>query len=415
MCVSPELFDQRLAEFINSASFAFFQPPGGEISLVLQHKGEPYTFCDAKELDGCLQQGGFVIAPFYQENHKPIILIKPDILLRGQQLFDFMEQKSGWSSLMPGVSPVSTGSAPVNTCGKDAFTAYSRAFTRFAEALRHKEDDLIKLVLSRTLLHELPDAFSLGAFFLLACRLFKESFVYLCHTPHAGLWAGCSPEPLLTGMGQEWNTAALAGTMPYENKNQQWDEKNILEQRIVADYMAEQLREAGCAYTCKGPVTVQAGKLLHLRSDFHFTLPSKSCTYNGERFGLGRLLALLHPSPAVCGFPKLAALDFINRHEGYDRGYYAGYMGFIAATDRRQPVAPWQKSTTIYVNLRCLRFNEKRAILYAGGGLLPDSILKDEWRETENKLETMLTPIKFTGNNNNVPSQAQCIANHCPA
>ena len=43
------------------------------------------------------------------------------------------------------------------------------------------------------------------------------------------------------------------------------------------------------------------------------------------------LLENLHPTPAVCGFPKENALELIRKYETYDRGYYAGPFGYIGS------------------------------------------------------------------------------------
>ena len=45
--------------------------------------------------------------------------------------------------------------------------------------------------------------------------------------------------------------------------------------------------------------------------------------------------------------------------------------------------------TSLYVSLRCMRFEGRNLWLYAGGGLLADSNEEDEWNETEAKMETM--------------------------
>ena len=45
--------------------------------------------------------------------------------------------------------------------------------------------------------------------------------------------------------------------------------------------------------------------------------------------------------------------------------------------------------TSLYVSLRCMRFEARDLWLYAGGGLLADSNEEDEWNETEAKMETM--------------------------
>ena len=116
---------------------------------------------------------------------------------------------------------------------------------------------------------------------------------------------------------------------------------------------------------------MRAGNLVHLRSDFHFTLPKSD--------RLGQLLSRLYPTPAVCGLPKEAARDFILRNEYARRDYYSGFVG---------PLSP-ATDTHLYVALRCMRIDSQGYSLYAGGGLLADSDMETEWNETEDKMQTM--------------------------
>ncbi|MDR0881209.1 MAG: chorismate-binding protein [Candidatus Adiutrix sp.] len=360
--------DNHLAGLLQSAGFALFRPPAGPITLIRQDRGQLATFSRAQDL--IAPEGGFVMAPFDPGPQQPLVLIRPDLVLRGADSFSFLAQEP---PLTPTHEP--PGPAPLAAPPGD-FESYRQAYQRFAQAVRQREEGLRKLVLSRALTRELPADLSLGSLFFRACALFPESLVYLCSTPISGLWIGCTPEPLLTGLGPEWRTVALAGTRLAAGPD--WDDKNILEQRIVADFLSEQLRRAGAAFDRHGPVTVRAGHLLHLRTDFHFT----------SALGPGPLLSLLHPSPAICGYPKAPALQFIHRHEGYNRGYYAGFLGYLPGPG----VDPGP--TDIYVNLRCLRLEGRRATLYSGGGILPDSSLEAEWQETENKLGTMLALLE---------------------
>ena len=121
---------------------------------------------------------------------------------------------------------------------------------------------------------------------------------------------------------------------------------------------------------------MRAGRLVHLRSDFLFTLPDTG--------RLGELLNVLYPTPAVCGLPKDAARDFIRRNELAPRQYYSGFAGLLQPTGE----------THLYVSLRCMRLRGDDCTLFAGGGLLADSEMSTEWDETEAKMETMRVLIK---------------------
>ena len=96
------------------------------------------------------------------------------------------------------------------------------------------------------------------------------------------------------------------------------------------------------------------------------------------------MLDLLHPTSAVCGMPQEPALDFLRKHEEYDRAFYSGYLGPVNI----------ENETNIFVNLRCMQLLSQKAILYAGAGVTIDSDPEKEWQETEMKLQTLLNVLQ---------------------
>ena len=218
-----------------------------------------------------------------------------------------------------------------------------------------------------------------------ACQLYPRLFISLVYTPKSGLWLTATPEILLEGDGSEWRTIALAGTMKLEGdellgegEHMTWSTKNIQEQRYVATYLMGCLEQLAKNIREEGPRTVRAANLVHLRSDFTFTL------LNNAR--VGDVLQMLHPTPAVCGLPKQETYRFILDNEHTPRLYYSGFMGPLNLQPQTSNLKP---STHLYVSLRCMQITSDRYRLYAGGGLLKDSIEELEWQETEAKLETM--------------------------
>ena len=156
-----------------------------------------------------------------------------------------------------------------------------------------------------------------------------------------------------------------------EGESVSWSTKNIQEQRYVSTYITECLEQYTSDFHEEGPSTVRAADLVHLRSDFTFTLP--------DELHIGDLLHTLHPTPAVCGLPKREAFQFIIRNEHTPRRYYSGFMGMLNPDG----------DTHLYVSLRCMNIEGNQYHLYAGGGLLKDSVMEQEWQETEAKLQTM--------------------------
>ena len=104
------------------------------------------------------------------------------------------------------------------------------------------------------------------------------------------------------------------------------DDKIIEEQALVAAYIRRSLDAAGLKdFEEKGPRTVAAANLVHLRSDFFVDLAE------GDKALLGDLLDRLNPTSAVLGMPKQPALAFLAANEGYDRDYYTGFLGRVDA------------------------------------------------------------------------------------
>ena len=336
------------------SAFALYRFPHADHYVRLEGKTQEYLSC--AQLNDI---SGFVVAPFEVKAEQPIIVIQPDhvdiIALSGSIM-----STEGPEAFEP-TSPTST---------------YAIDFANFHAQLEH--GTFRKIVLARRADETMAVTAEPAELFLRACSLYPRLFIALVYTPQSGLWLTATPEILLEGGGGTWRTIALAGTMKLEKEllsgegeTVLWSTKNIEEQRIVATYVAECLEQFTTDFREEGPRTVRAANLVHLRSDFTFTLPDDS--------QVGDLLGRLHPTPAVCGLPKREAFQFIASNEYAPRRYYSGFMGPMNV----------QQSTHLYVSLRCMSIEGCHCHLYAGGGLLKDSVMLQEWQETEAKLETM--------------------------
>jgi len=335
-------------------SFAIYRIPGEEKAhFCMQTTGEPEIIQDIKALN---DRKGFIIAPFRINKAHPILIIKKE-----------KEQIPSWQEIKKKKEQNTTAYCKKKEDRKE----YSILFNYFIDALQKQEYE--KLVLSRYSCIPKNKTFSSAEAFTVACQRYPYSYVYLYHTPLSGTWLGSTPEILLSGEKEQWHTVALAGTqLLQENKIPEiWSEKDQEEQAMVSSYILNQLKNIQIEPTTQGPYPVRAGKLSHLKTDFHFALP--------KGFHAGSLLNLLHPTPAVCGLPKEKALSFILENENYDREYYSGFLGWLDQESR----------SDLYVNLRCMKIEENKLTLYAGSGLLASSKLEEEWQEIENKLQTM--------------------------
>ncbi|MDE6066730.1 MAG: chorismate-binding protein [Duncaniella sp.] len=252
--------------------------------------------------------------------------------------------------------------------------SYDEAYRNMTRRLRK---DGGKVVLSR---HE---ALWSGADITdVADEYFRHSptaFRYLCFTPETGVWLGATPELLLesaTDSGQI-RTMALAGSRPTGDGTGEWDNKNIQEHEVVVRFITDTLASHGLEVSA-GPLgELQAGPVTHLYTPI---------TARGDIHSVGQIINDLNPTPAVAGWPRQLAIAEIDAFETHQRRCYSGIVGVRTGGKLR-----------VYVNLRCAFAAPARLDghdgwvynLYAGGGLMPDSVLDDEWEETGRKMSAL--------------------------
>lgn len=206
------------------------------------------------------------------------------------------------------------------------------------------------------------------------CDRYPSTLVYLISSPKFGTWMGASPEQLIVIENGNGSTTALAGTKKSDDSTP-WENKEQTEQAIVTSYLLEQLHTLNIPIKeMDGPNEFQAGPVKHLKTNILFsstTIPPIN------------IAKKLHPTPAVSGYPKQAALSYLAKIEAHNRSLYTGIIGFYATNN-----------TQLFVNLRCCQLEEDRAFIYLGGGFTKDSIPLKEWEETENKSKTLLNILQ---------------------
>ena len=146
---------------------------------------------------------------------------------------------------------------------------------------------------------------------------------------------------------------------------------------MVTDFITQSLANKVSELTVSSPYSIQASNLWHIKTDITARIGSDS--------NLEEIIKALHPTSAVCGLPKAAAKDFILQNEPYDRSYYSGFLGELnidLATFRTE-------QSDLFVNLRCMKINDKQVELFIGCGITKDSVPEAEFIETVNKSMTM--------------------------
>lgn len=202
------------------------------------------------------------------------------------------------------------------------------------------------------------------------CAAYPAAYVYLLQTQEYGTWMGASPETLFSLSGDVAAAMSLAGTRPVGSSGP-WGKKEQDEQNWVTRYLQETFLSNGFTDISIEPVsTLQAGPVEHLLTQVS--------AKNGRGLLPLQIAQMLHPTPAVAGYPLKSALPIIQKIENYNRSLYTGYILLGNGADHRA-----------FVNLRCMQIFEQGCVFYVGGGITAQSVPEEEWIETENKLQTL--------------------------
>lgn len=240
-----------------------------------------------------------------------------------------------------------------------------------------KEGQFEKVVLSRTEKVTLNKS-KYELYFKRFLQKYPTAFVYWFYHPEVGMWMGATPEQLIKITNTKVATVALAGTQQIQanNQNINWGTKEKNEQNIVTHFIIDALKPYCQNIQKTKPYTFTAGTLLHIKTDISADLVSTSNAY--------QLVNALHPTPALCGFPKIEAQNFIIENEGYNREFYGGFLGEWKFNN-----LDYENKTDLYVNLRCMKMENEIGTLYLGGGINKDSNPESEYNETVNKSNTV--------------------------
>ena len=192
------------------------------------------------------------------------------------------------------------------------------------------------------------------------------------------VFLGASPERLYKRQGRAIISEALAGTKPMgvDAKVLLNSPKDRHEHQLVVDVIAGDL----------GPL---CGRLAYqhrphirtLSNGYHLATGFQGYLKDGVKDE--DILQSLHPTPAVGGFPKNFALNFIHTREPFGRGWYAGPLGYVGL-DRAEFV----------VGIRSGLVKGKRLSVFAGAGIVRGSNPADEWQEIENKISNFIKIIR---------------------
>lgn len=196
------------------------------------------------------------------------------------------------------------------------------------------------------------------------------------------VFIGATPEPLAYTRDGQLLTTALAGTAP---RGETGDDDTRLGQELLNSpknreehaIVVEMIRDA-LSGLCAELEVAPDPRLLRLRNVQHLETPIRGQLL--PELSILDVVACLHPTPAVGGFPRETTLEKIRRDEQMDRGWYVGPIGWIDARGNGE----------FAVALRSALVHGNTATLFAGNGMVADSDPESEYAETCFKLEAML-------------------------
>ena len=188
---------------------------------------------------------------------------------------------------------------------------------------------------------------------------------------------GATPELLVSVRGRELTTCALAGTSAVGDDRLLTDDKELREHQHVVDAV-----RASLAPWCDEIEIAPTPRLMVLPNVQHLHTPVRATLRDGV--DPEDVVRALHPTPAVCGTPREAALKLIDELEPFERGLYAGVVGLLDGDD-----ADW------VVAIRSARLCADATYVYAGAGIVAGSQPDTEDRETLAKMTAVTESLRM--------------------
>lgn len=248
--------------------------------------------------------------------------------------------------------------------------------------------DYSKVVLARARRLTTPEEFHpLGVLNHLR-QHYPACYAFSIANGHGQSFIGASPERLVRVAGDRMHTEALAGSAPRGESASEdaalarallLSEKDQREHRLVLESILHQLADLGLKLEHAGqPRVLGLANVQHLHLPISATLP--------EGVHILDLVARLHPTPAVGGSPRGAALAALSRLEAFGRGLYAGPQGWV---DHRG-------GGEFFVGIRSALVDGCTATVYAGAGIVAGSTPEKEFAETELKFKALIEALTTT-------------------
>ena len=246
-----------------------------------------------------------------------------------------------------------------------------------------------KVVLSKSKYLKVKESINLSNIIEKLRVSYPECINFFIKIPKKGIFFGSTPERLIQKKGTLVTSEAIAGTikrgknineditLEHKLKN---DLKNLEEHELVIQAIEKILKPILIDINIsENPEILKLKNVQHLISNISGILKNN--------MHILELVNIMHPTPAVAGYPINEAIKLINKYEQHDRGWYSGPIGWVDSIGNGD----------FCVALRSALINKKSIQLFSGGGIVLNSDPDKEWEETELKIQTILEIIKEDG------------------
>ena len=211
-----------------------------------------------------------------------------------------------------------------------------------------------------------------------------DSYVFAMES-NEDCFIGATPERLVRKEQEHAFSACLAGSTARGHNEEEdtqlgeallKDDKNRIEHQYVVNVIRQAMEE-----TCHEVKIPSAPQLLKLKHIQHLYTPVIGTL--DQHISILSLVEKLHPTPALGGFPKEEAKAKIREVEALDRGLYAGPIGWL----------DYRGNGDFAVAIRSGLIQGNEASIFAGCGIVEDSVAQFEFEETNIKFKPMLSAL----------------------
>ncbi|MEE9442056.1 MAG: isochorismate synthase [candidate division Zixibacteria bacterium] len=252
--------------------------------------------------------------------------------------------------------------------------AWNRIISKCLNAIN--AGDLKKIVMSRRIDYRAVSPINPFDLLISLDNNQKNNYAMLYQGKNGKSFISISPERLYRRENEKISVDALSSTV---DRGETAEDDAKLERLLFDDAKLQREHQAvidgvekSLAALCNHPIKIDPPKVLKLSRIQHLLARITGQLKNdvGDR----KIIETLPPTPAVGGTPREVAADMISQLEPFDRGWYAGPIGY------------WGKhESEIMVGIRSMAIEGERAHVYVGSGIVEGSNPDGEWRETESK------------------------------